>query len=439
MNRGSPSTSLTRQLLGNVYLSLLAAALAFIMAFLLFTIADIQLVSHGLTRPLAAAVEETLVSQVRVSVEQQKITGETVDRLTTWCRQSLIHLTLYRGNDLIYETPGDVSPRGDDKSFQSEHDLTLYDGTEVRAVFSYNLDRTIRNWEFGISIVVAFVVFSLSFTALVHSKLRYIKVLKEELDAMAGGELERPVTVLGRDELGELAAGMDEMRRSFLTHLREEDRIRSANSQLVTAMSHDLRTPLTSLMACLELLDRRKYADEDQMRHLVRQSLARTRDIRALTDKLFEYFLVYATEWEQPEFEMFDADSLIVTLWQEYAFTLEREGFRVELDGHPLEGSLQVNLPLLRRAFDNVYANLLKYADPSRSISVSWGREGNTLVLRASNAVSPQRDRKESTSIGLNTCRRVLRLHGGGFDTAEEDGVFTASLTLPLSLHSLLP
>ena len=78
-------------------------------------------------------------------------------------------------------------------------------------------------------------------------------------------------------------------------------------------------------MAYLELLDRKKYADEAQMRHLIRQSLIQTRAIRSMTDKLFEYFLVYATEWEQPAMESLDADGLIGPLWEEYAFTLESE------------------------------------------------------------------------------------------------------------------
>ena len=433
MSSRSSSSSLTRQLLGNVYLSVLVGAVAFILTVLLFTFADLQLTAHGFARPLATAVEGSLVSQMRVNVEQQKITKDTTEKLTDWCRQSLIHLTLYQGDELLYETPADVSAKGDNTVWKSENDVTLYDGTAVRAVLSYNLDRAIRHWEFGISAALAFAAFSLSFTALVHSKLRYIKTLKEALDTMAGGDLERPVAVLGRDELGQLAEGMDEMRRTFLTQLLQEDQMKSANSRLVTAMSHDLRTPLTSLMAYLELLDRQKYADEDQMRHLIRQSLTQAKSIKAMTDKLFEYSLVYATQWEQPDFEVVDADGLIAPLWQEYAFALESEGFRVEMDGRPLEGRVRVNLPLLRRAFDNVYANLLKYADPARPISISWRREGDEMVLRAVNSVSPHRDKKESTRIGLNTCQRVLGLHRGGFETAEADGRFTAAMTIPLS------
>ena len=168
------------------------------------------------------------------------------------------------------------------------------------------------------------------------------------------------------------------------------------------------------------------------MRHLIRQSLAQTKSIKAMTDKLFEYFLVYATEWEQPDMETLDADGLIPPLWREYAFTLESEGFTAELEEMPLAGKISANLPLLRRAFDNVYSNLLKYADPDRPVRISLRRTEEEASITVINGISPQRDRRESTNIGLNTCRRVFRLHGGGFETAEEDGTFTVRMTLPL-------
>ena len=250
---------------------------------------------------------------------------------------------------------------------------------------------------------------------------------------LAVGDLSYAVTVQGKDELSELAAGIDEMRRSIVKHQRAEDEIRSANSQLVTAMSHDLRTPLTSLLAFLEILDRDKVKDEEQRRHLIRQSLTQTMSIKSMADKLFEYFLVYTSEWEQPELETRDADELFAQFWQEYAFALESHGFTVETDFNELSGSVVVNLELLRRAFDNLYANLVKYAEPSAIIRIAYRREAEEALLTIANVVSSQRESKESTNIGLNTCRRIMRMLGGSFETNEIAGVFTAELRLPFS------
>lgn len=190
---------------------------------------------------------------------------------------------------------------------------------------------------------------------------------------------------------------------------------------------------LSALLAYLELMDRGKYDGEAQLRHFTQRSLEKCLQIKSMADKLFAYFLVYSSEWEAAELETADADSLFQQLWGEYAFSLENKGFSVRCAFGELRGTLRVNMALLRRAFDNLYANLLKYADPARPIEIAYGRADGQVRLTLRNHVSPQRDKRESTSIGLRTCRRVLRHHGGHFAAAEEDGIFQADVSLPLA------
>ena len=121
------------------------------------------------------------------------------------------------------------------------------------------------------------------------------------------------------------------MRRSILKHQETEDQMRSANSELITAMSHDLRTPLTSLLAYLEIIERKKYADEAQMDQLVHKSIHQTLRIKNMADQLFEYFLVYATDWKNDEPETLDADELFRQILEDYAYSLESSGMKVQL------------------------------------------------------------------------------------------------------------
>ena len=341
---------------------------------------------------------------------------------------------------LAYETPINQEQDSDPEEYDPDmentdqrYELTLADGASAEVFIYYFADEAFLVWMSVVSGVLAFIVFSLCFIALIHRKLRVIQRLKRELDILAGGDLEYAVTIRGADELGELAAGIDNMRRSILGHQRAEEEIRTANSQLVTAMSHDLRTPLTSLMAYLELLDRNKVQGEEQKKHLIHQSLVKAESIKDMADKLFEYFLVYTSEWEQPELERMDADEVIQQFWREYAFALESRGHTVQMALEPLGGGINVRMELLQRAFDNLYANLLKYADPSLPIEIVCRREGNKLHLRVSNAVSSQRNKRQSTNIGLNTCRRILSMHNGSFEANEQEGRFEVDLSLPMS------
>lgn len=434
-----PSTrSLSVQLLAGVLLSLFIAVLAFG----LFYVLGNSLLDHTVYgESFSEKMADRQFQQLQSYVEKESVTVDRLSRLNAWCsRGSGVYLTVYRDGTLIYESPvvrdqtfdpDDFDPL--EENAEREYALTFADGTETQAFLYYFASDAFYFWMIGVSGLLAFAVFSLCFVSLVHRKLRYIQKLKKELDILAGGDLSYAVTVQGKDELSELAAGIDEMRCSIVKHQRAEDEIRSANSQLVTAMSHDLRTPLTSLLAFLEILDRDKVKDEEQRRHLIRQSLTQTMSIKSMADKLFEYFLVYTSEWEQPELETRDADELFAQFWQEYAFALESHGFTVKTDFNELSGSVVANLELLRRAFDNLYANLAKYAEPSEPIVIQYRRMESTALLTLVNTVSSQRESRESTNIGLNTCRRIMRMLGGSFEAKEAEGVFIAEVRLPFS------
>ena len=89
---------------------------------------------------------------------------------------------------------------------------------------------------------------------LIRKKVKYIELLGKELEILKGGDLNYQITIRGNDELAALAGEMDSMRRAIRSRQEEEELAHLANRGIVTAMSHDLRTPLTALMGYLDIL-----------------------------------------------------------------------------------------------------------------------------------------------------------------------------------------
>lgn len=373
-------------------------------------------------------------------VTQERIGKSGLQRLTVWCgRGGRIYLTILGdGGAVLYESPWAESlqyepDEVDDISVKLMREYVLIlDDAAVQARFFYYAGEVWYYWLIAFSALAALLVFSICFIGFVSQKLRYIRLLKNELDILAGGDLSYPVTVRGQDEISELASGIDQMRRSILSHQESEEKMRSANSQLVTAMSHDLRTPLTSLLGYLELMNRGKYENEEQLRHFIGRCLEKTLRIKEMADKLFEYFLVYSPEWEQHDTELVDALSVLSHVWSEYSFSLESQGFQAHTAFEPITGQVKVSMDLLRRVFDNLYSNLLKYAEPTQIIEIVGFQENDRAVLTLENHISAQRNARESSNIGLNTCRRILGQLGGDFSCGESNGLFRVRLSLPL-------
>ena len=87
-----------------------------------------------------------------------------------------------------------------------------------------------------------------------RKKVQDIGILKDHILQMSGGDLNHPIASMGNDELGVLARELDQMRSTLYTNIQQEVESRRANQDLITAMSHDLRTPLTILHGYLDIL-----------------------------------------------------------------------------------------------------------------------------------------------------------------------------------------
>ncbi len=72
-------------------------------------------------------------------------------------------------------------------------------------------------------------------------------------------------------------------------------------------------------------------------------------------------------------------------------------------------------------------------AEPSEAVRIQYRRMEEAVLLTLTNTVSSGRESRESTNIGLNTCRRIMKMLGGSFETEEAGGVFNAEVRLPFS------
>lgn len=429
------SSSLKLQLFCAVLISLLAGFTVFGISFLLGNTAlDKTIYGHS----FAGKMADQQFSRLQKYVEEESISTRNLQRLNVWCcRGDKVYLAIYQNGVLIYESypsgkQDSQMPVTEMEDPENEYILTLHGDEKVRAFLYYYAGDAFYFWMTILSGLLAFVAFSLCFVVLISRKVAYITQLKHELDILSGGQLECPVTITGRDELGELASGIDQMRRSIMKHQENEIQMRSANSELITAMSHDLRTPLTSLLAYLEIVERRKYTDEEQMHILIHKSVRQTMRIKHMADQLFEYFRVYATEWESADMETIDADQLFQQILGDYAYAMENKGLSVKTDFVPAAAQIKTNADLLQRALDNLYSNLLKYADPEEPVRISYSRENGCVLLSIANGVRIHQAKNESTGIGLITCRRIIEYHKGRFASSENDGGFFVTVSLPV-------
>jgi signal transduction histidine kinase len=271
-------------------------------------------------------------------------------------------------------------------------------------------------------------------TRLIQKKIRYINEISKELQILEGGNLEYPITIKGQDEIGNLARGIEQMRLSILENIKKEQEILQGNKDLVTSMSHDLRTPLTTLIGYLELLESKPMADEATRKKYAQLSLAKSREIKNMSDDLFEYFLIYGENEKKIEVEPIPAAALVEDLIGNQLLGLEEEGYVIDGLNNVSEedGNCMMNVQYMRRVLNNLISNLEKYADKAVPVEVSANIEQRYMVIRLRNGINRHLEPHESTKIGLITCERIMKLHHGEFQKFETEDEFTVKLVIPM-------
>ena len=286
--------------------------------------------------------------------------------------------------------------------------------------------------------IAAFAAAGVSFLALfmwyTGRLTKRIISLSREAAAVSAGDLERSITAPGDDELSRLADSVDDMRRSVIERMGNEKKAWEANTELITAISHDIRTPMTAVIGYLGLLCG-DGEDSETRAQLASSAYVKAMELKDLTDQLFRYFLVYGKAELDMERERFDARVLFEQLLGEMEFDLTDAGFtmqRIDFEG---ECSVTVDPLYLKRVLDNLQSNIRKYADPTQPIvALSELKEGR-LTLTVSNAVAPTQTRKESTKIGLRTCEKIMTSLGGSFTVSNDGAHFAAEMTLPAEIQ----
>ena len=280
------------------------------------------------------------------------------------------------------------------------------------------------------SLVLAAVAFIVVMFLYIRRVTDRIIGLSEEAVVIGSGDLEAPITTSGGDEISVLAAEVDNMRRSVIERMGNEKRAWEANSELITAISHDIRTPMTSLIGYLGLLNESNVTDRESRERFAEAAYQKALELKDLTDELFKYFLVFGRAEIEMVRERYDARLLVEQLVGEAAFDLKDTGFVVEQQDFSGECSVVADPMYLKRVMDNLVSNAKKYADRSSPVVFRSELADGTLSVSVSNTIAKNVSCVESTKIGLRTCEKIMQAMGGSFETQIDEDRYTAAFSL---------
>ena len=391
---------------------------------------------YYLSREASQQRTRAIAREFQFYVSENGLSARDTDAIARWTMEKQdVYVLLYKDQHLAYMAnsagvhAGGVPPEGAPEPVL--YPIHFRDGVYQAAVYEYSVDK-LKDLVMIASLVLAFAAAALVLLVYNRRVTRAIVEVSQEVRRLGEGELSHQLRQRSGDELGLLTASVEQMRQSLLHKTEQEQKALQQNSELITAMSHDIRNPLTALLGYLDLASGGHYRTDEELRSYISAAHAKAGQLKALTDELFRYSLLFGADSAPPQLERYDAQILLGQLFEEYKVLLEQQGFQVRVVLPETVCTVRTDVTLLKRVFDNLFDNIRKYADPSEPISAAAEVGSRELRVRVSNGVRSDTARIESNRIGLRTCARILEQLGGRFSRTDAPDRFTAELILPV-------
>ena len=406
---------------------------------------------------LVNAVGETIIERVYMSEKAQNERNlATVSSFQTYARefdlssrdteyisrwaisQDDTYILLYKDRRLALEAGWWGIDDGTNENMQSLDDLYdvmtypvyLRDGVFQAVVYDFSESRLYDAVQLG-AVAMGCVVFAIFMLIYNRRITRAIVEISEEVRQIGDGNLQLQLVATGDDELARLTRSVESMRRSILKKTADQQQALKQNQELISAMSHDIRNPLTALMGYLDLAQSGQYRTEEERSGYIQAAYSRAVQLKKLTDELFRYSLVFGAQELPLKLEEFDAAALLDQMVGEGLVMLEQKGFSVQRTVQPVSCRISVDATYFKRVLDNLADNICKYADPAKPVAVLAAQENGELIISAHNHIQKNPGQVESNRIGLRICEKIMRQMGGTFTKAQTEDTFTVTLTLP--------
>ena len=283
----------------------------------------------------------------------------------------------------------------------------------------YDVDNTLR----GVGFCVSTVFFTVLFFALFGERLAYVRKITAGVDILRDGNYGEQVELRGNNELTELAEAVNYLSESERKLREKEKRLYEEREELIRTLSHDIRTPLTSIMSYTELLSQKETLTVEEQQEYRCLVAKKTEQIKKLTDILLD------GGHREPEF-FEDARLLFEQLADEFESELE-DRFQISSElSFVTAFSGNFDVGDLRRIFDNIISNIKKYAEPAEIVELVISKTDTGVAIRQMNSVIKNKKSTESYKMGLYSIRRIAQNYGGTVEVRDENEKYEILITL---------
>ncbi len=289
-------------------------------------------------------------------------------------------------------------------------------------------------------------IFFILIRQIIINKRIYTREVINITQKIAKGDLEQNIPVIGNHSYGKIAHSINEIKESYIHALEEQKKSERLKYELVTNISHDLRTPLTSIINYIELVKKKGVSNEIEKYILNADTNAKLLNI--LIEDLFELSRI---ESGNIQLDISQVDIVLMIKQIGYEYTEKMKEGKLELVVESTSKQILWSCDSLKmwRVFDNIISNAVKYSLPNTRIYVAVieNIEDRQLIISIKNIASYKMDfetdelflrfkradssrSSEGSGLGLAIAKSIIELHRGSISIETEGDMFKVIIEL---------
>ncbi|GAY71984.1 sensor histidine kinase [Lentilactobacillus kosonis] len=238
---------------------------------------------------------------------------------------------------------------------------------------------------------------------------------------------------------------------SVIASLDEERAIEKSKDDLITNVSHDLRTPLTSILGYLGLIQDKQYRSTDDVLKYTEIAYLKAKQMKSLVDNLFEYTKVRQADTKL-SYNRIDLTQMMEQLVAAFELDAGKHGLKISTDEPAESMFIEADAEKLGRVFNNLISNAIKYGVGGQNIylrakfvsddeaKIDVLNDGPRIPAKALNQIFERFYRVEESrnkdtggsGLGLAIAQSIVALHGGYIDVTSDDEFTVFSIHLPI-------
>ncbi len=292
---------------------------------------------------------------------------------------------------------------------------------------------------------------SVNLVALVFTlkKVAVIKEITAGTERIRSGELAYRIAGTGEPETDALIDSINQMAQGLKASVENEVKAERLKAELVTNVSHDLKTPLTSIINYVDLLKTEGICSENAPRYLEVLD-QKSQRLKALTEDLFEAAKASSGNMTFA-LEKLDITDLIAQGLGELSDKIQESGLDFKVTAPEEKVYALGDGKLLWRVMENLLSNVFKYAQPGSRVYIDTSCQNGQVLVTLKNVSAfelnihadelmerfkrgDESRSSEGSGLGLSIARSLTELQGGSFTLAIDGDLFKVTVIMPAYL-----